>query len=53
MVPEGGRTRTIHGFVRVRVSGVTRVGGPRDARSASEDLAFLRGRTWRELAAER
>jgi hypothetical protein len=37
MVPEGGRTRTIHGFVRVRVSDVTRVGGPRDARGACTD----------------
>lgn len=30
MVPEGGRTRTIHGFVRVRVSDVTRGGGARE-----------------------
>src|ERR1700734_3225123 len=42
MPPEGGRTRTIHGFVRVRVSDVTRVGGPRDARSVREDPGIRR-----------
>lgn len=37
MVPEGGRTRTIHGFVRVRVSDVTRVGARETPDCAAKD----------------